>query len=340
MNDPSSFLSFGAEEPNEPPETPSDPDPYDGETDVDINADLSWTCSDPDGDDIVYDVYFEAEDPTPDVLVSDDQPENTYDPGTMDVNTMYYWQIVAKDEHDATTDGPIWSFSTETNDPPISPSDPEPYDGENGVSVNADISWTCIDPNGDEIVYDVFFEAEDPTPDILVSDDQPENTYDPGTMELGTTYYWRIIAKDEHDATTDGPIWSFTTRTNNSPSAPVIDGPIEGKPGISYTYTFVSTDPEGDDVWYYIDWGDGNYEDWFGPHPSGTIIEKTHVFDNTGTYIIYAKAKDTLGSESDWGTLTVTIPRGKVLNNPIMNFLQNQPNMFPLLQQLLVRFGL
>jgi hypothetical protein len=240
-------------------------------------------------------------------------------------------------------DGPssFLSFSAEEgNEPPNTPGSPDPDDNEVDVSINADLSWLCNDPDGDDIVYDVFFEAEDSTPDILVSNDQAENTYDPGTMELGTTYYWRIIAKDEHDATTEGPVWSFTTRTNNSPSTPIINGPVEGKPEVSYTYTFKSTDPEDDDLHYYIDWGDTTYEDWFGPFGSGEEIEKTHVFENEGTYIIYAKARDAFGSESDWGTLTVTIPRDKVLNRPILQFLQNHPNMFPLLQRLLQHFGL
>jgi hypothetical protein len=233
------------------------------------------------------------------------------------------------------------SFGTEEpNEPPNPPGSPNPDDNEIGVDINADLSWLCNDPDGDDIIYDVFFEAEDPTPDILVSNDQAENIYDPGTMEFGTVYYWQIVAIDEHEATTEGPIWSFTTRFNTSPDAPIINGPIEGKPGTSYSYTFKSTDPEGDNLYYYIDWGDGNIEDWFGPFSSGEEVEKTHVFENKGTYIIYAKAKDTLGSESEWGTFTVTIPRDKVVNRPILQFLQYHPNMFQLLQKLIQNLGL
>ena len=76
---------------NTAPNSPSNPDPYDGETGVDINHDLSWSCSDPDGDTLTYDVYFEAGDSTPDVLVSNDQSSTTYDPGTMSYSTHYYW---------------------------------------------------------------------------------------------------------------------------------------------------------------------------------------------------------------------------------------------------------
>jgi hypothetical protein len=109
---------------NNPPNTPSNPSPPDTATNQSIYADLSWTGGDPDAGDIVtYDVYFEANDSTPDVLVSDDQSATSYDPGTLGYNTHYYWKIVATDNHGASTNGPVWSFTTtrviwnQTNNP-------------------------------------------------------------------------------------------------------------------------------------------------------------------------------------------------------------------------------
>ena len=31
-----------------------------------------------------------------------------------------------------------------------------------------------------------------------------------------TTYYWKIISHDNHGATTQGPIWAFTTGSNTT----------------------------------------------------------------------------------------------------------------------------
>ena len=99
---------------------------------------------------------------------------------------------------------------------------------------------------------------------------------------------------------------------NEPPYAPSIDGPISGKPGTEYSYTFVSTDPNGDDIANYtIDWGDDNVEVVEGPVGSGEIITVSHTWDEQGTYIISAKATDIYGAESEWGILTVTMPKNQ-----------------------------
>jgi formylglycine-generating enzyme required for sulfatase activity len=47
------------------------------------------------------------------VLVCDDAATETCDPGTLDSSTLYYWQVIAEDEHGAITAGPVWEFTTE-----------------------------------------------------------------------------------------------------------------------------------------------------------------------------------------------------------------------------------
>jgi hypothetical protein len=98
--------------PNEPPNAPSNPSPADHATGIAINAGLSWTGGDPDvGDTVTYDVYFGTGLTPP--LVSDDQPGTAYDPGALSEDTIYYWYIVATDNHGASTAGPLWEFTTE-----------------------------------------------------------------------------------------------------------------------------------------------------------------------------------------------------------------------------------
>ncbi|UCF50383.1 MAG: PKD domain-containing protein [Thermoplasmatales archaeon] len=98
---------------------------------------------------------------------------------------------------------------------------------------------------------------------------------------------------------------------NNPPEIPTIDGPTSGNAETPYNYTFNSVDPDDDDVYYYIKWGDGYIESWDGPHPSGEDFEISHTYANEGSFTIEAKAKDSEGYESGWATLNVTMPRTK-----------------------------
>lgn len=100
---------------------------------------------------------------------------------------------------------------------------------------------------------------------------------------------------------------------NTPPDIPTINGLTSGKKGEEYEYTFVSIiDPEDDNIFYYIDWGDGSFEDWFGPYEPGLDIRVKHTWNKKGTYTIKAKVKDTYGAESDWGTLEVSMPMKKI----------------------------
>ncbi len=103
--------------------------------------------------------------------------------------------------------------------------------------------------------------------------------------------------------------WYLTGGINEQPDTPVIDGPINGKIGVEYEYNFSIFDPEGDMMYIRIDWGDGVPGKWDGPFSSGSVINYTHSWSKVGTYIIKAQAKDIYDYESDWGALTVTIPR-------------------------------
>jgi len=113
---------------------------------------------------------------------------------------------------------------------------------------------------------------------------------------------------------------------NNPPSTPEINGTTKGKVGTQLTYKFVSIDPDGDDVYYYIFWGDGNYSGWLGPYNSSVEISVNYSWSEMGTYTIKAKAKDVHGNESSWATLEVKIPRSReFINSRLLQILERFP---------------
>jgi len=124
---------------------------------------------------------------------------------------------------------------------------------------------------------------------------------------------------------------------NIPPSAPIITGPTSGKADTSYTYTFTSIDPDGNDVCYYIEWGDGITTTWTVFKPSGSPgYSESHTWNSGGIYTIKAKAKDTNGLESKWAELSVSMPKDKPYTNiPFQNLLQDIMELFPLFERLL-----
>ena len=126
-------------------------------------------------------------------------------------------------------------------------------------------------------------------------------------------------------------------RLSEPPEIPTIDGKTNGKTGKDYEYTFNSADPEGDDVRFYIEWGDNNTE-WTDYASSGTDINVKHNWTEKGTYLIRAKAVDAYGADSDWVTLEVNMPRFKSSNikyNLLELFLKRSLNAFPVIRYLL-----
>jgi len=217
---------------------------------------------------------------------------------------------------------------------PNTPSNPNPANGATNVALNKDLSWTG--GGAGTITYDVYFGATSSPP--KVSNNQSATTYDTGTLAYSTKYYWKIVAWDENQNTAQGPIWSFTTLTNpnSPPDDPDITGPVTGKPGSTYKYTIMATDPDGDMVSAYVIWGDGTITDWTANHNSGEEFSITHSWAEKGTYSVQVKVKDDTGAESGWTNLTVKMPTSFEITNPFLHWLfEHFPNAFPILRQFL-----
>ncbi|MCK5809100.1 hypothetical protein KAH37_08965 [bacterium] len=100
-----------AEEIDMPPTEPVWPSPQDGIVSVALDSELSWTEStDPDGGTVSYSILFGKTNPPTDKIASD--LTTTSFPATLEKDTRYYWQVIAKDEEDNETGSAIWTFDT------------------------------------------------------------------------------------------------------------------------------------------------------------------------------------------------------------------------------------
>lgn len=126
-------------------------------------------------------------------------------------------------------------------------------------------------------------------------------------------------------------------RLSIPPNAPTIDGKTSGRTGKDYEYKFNAVDPDGDDVKYYIDWGDNNTE-WTTYFSSGEDAKVKHSWSEKGDYTIKAKAVDINGAESEWGTLDITMPKNKPSNHRssfLERIFNKWPNAFPILRYIM-----
>ena len=112
----------------------------------------------------------------------------------------------------------ISEYVTNIAPQPTKARNPLPEPGAVDVPRDVDMSWTAGRYAATHDVYlgtsaeDVNAASRGNPMDVLVSQGQTGTDYDPGILEFGQTYYWRI---DEVNAAPDntiykGPIWEFT----------------------------------------------------------------------------------------------------------------------------------
>jgi len=135
-------------------------------------------------------------------------------------------------------------------------------------------------------------------------------------MTANTTYYYRGYAINSTGTgySTDG---TFTTSIG-TPTPPTISGPATLVTNQSGTYSFVSTDPQGEQISYAVDWNSDGTDLWmpYGsvPPPGGMTYVNSGVsqsasksWSTPGTYTVRVLSQDIMGNNSAWTTYTITV---------------------------------
>jgi hypothetical protein len=174
-----------------------------------------------------------------------------------------------------------------------------PYSGENLISSSTGVYWKVEGGSWD------FIEIEN------LGNNEYSAVIPP--QETGTVIYYYIHAEDysgrieKHPYIGASMAYNFITQFDNSPPLILnIDGPATGKPGVEYEFCINAIDPDGDEIYYYLNWGDGETSGWISENCS------SHSWNEVGTYTIGVKVKDEFDAESPLTELQLVIQKSKV----------------------------
>ncbi len=218
--------------------------------------------------------------------------------GGLTPGQTYYWRVdEVNDVHaESPWRGDVWSFRVR----PLTAWNPSPPDGISYVRLDEDLSW---ETGMDVLFHTLYFsQSFDEVNEgvgggfMIVNAD-----YDPGPLEVGTTYYWRVDEFARTAVTTRGEIWSFTT----VPEVQVSDPDLIG--------------------WWTLDEGEGTTAvDWSGHGNHGAFVGSPqwtygvqggalqlsggahlempalNVETNTATMTAWVKRE---GNQSDWAAV-------------------------------------
>ena len=121
---------------------------------------------------------------------------------------------------------------------------------------------------------------------------------------LGYAFYWMTLDL------------SYDSSQNSAPQTPApVQGLAQGYAGKILSYTATSKDPDGDQLFFTFDWGDGA--------TTKTLLSASftgranHIWKEKGTYKVKAMATDSQGASSGWSEpFSVSISGSSTVNSP------------------------
>ncbi len=291
---------------SDPPETPDTPSgPSSGYLNIEYSFETSTT--EQNGDDVKYGWDWDGDDQV-------DEWTGFYPSGAtasishvFESTGTYDVQVKAMDIfNDDSAFSPTKQVDITIGDPP---DDPDTPSGEtDGMHATYYYYETQTDdPNlGDQIYY--YFDWDD------MSNSDWLGPYDSGDT-ISAQHKWskpgefdvRVKAKDLAGSESDWSNALTVTMGNTPPEVPQEpEGPSSGIIGISYTFSTLTSDPEGDDIEYRFDWGDGSFSDWI------SVPFSSHKWLEPGEYGLRVKARDQW-DESEWsGFEMITMDEGSL----------------------------
>jgi hypothetical protein len=145
--------------------------------------------------------------------------------------------------------------------------------------------------------------------------------------EIGDTPY--NITYNNQD---NYPLMSPYNKTNKPPGRLKISGPFLRRAEVDINYSFNVMDPNGDCLFFQINWGDGTIEKSISPLDAEVNLTLRHSWKKPGLYTISATAEDPFRERTNRATQKVLIlSKKETLLSRILAFLER----FPLLKHII-----
>jgi hypothetical protein len=276
---------------------------------------INWSAIDIDGDKIKYDVYF-GESEIPQLYLENIEFDNL-ELSNLKIKTTYYWKIVAKDGKGGISEGPIWSFTTNSKPEIINvyPKDNSFVQGNRPEYLWGDLpktsvklTWEATDIDNDEIYYDVYFNGE------LYKENIKDNYIILDELSHNIEYNWKLIVKDQYGAITESSIQKFVINT------PPMLGQIYPKNNdilyqneITLYYYAYDSDNYNSYMKYYIYFSEDSSPNIYKEDNKGGNIKISNLKENTD-YYYRVIVEDDRGGKDDTGIMKIKIGENKIKN--------------------------
>ncbi len=184
---------------------------------IDNTLEFTWDASsDADGDAIKYTIEVSLNVDFTQVTHSINNITDTKRTIDLEKDKAYYWRVRANDSKNAASEfSSVFQFYTEgfgeENHLPFAPSLFKPNLGGTVQGNSVSLMWGATDVDGDSLTFDIYLDTN-MSPTTLIVNNHPGKDYAVSSLAAGTTYYWKIVAKDGRGGETVGQIWSFTTQ--------------------------------------------------------------------------------------------------------------------------------
>ncbi|MBN1508218.1 MAG: hypothetical protein JW955_15320 [Sedimentisphaerales bacterium] len=183
------------------------PDPADGAVDV-VAGLFTWT---PGMSAKADDIYLGTTPELGEAEFQGKQPSSLalfFYPGELQPDVTYYWRVDTTDTSGALHTGVVWSFHVM----PVKATEESPADGTSFIVTAPTLTWKAGQNFPTHDLYlgtdKALVEARDAS---VFMGNLADPTFDPGTLDASTTYYWCVDEQDALGQTWAGDVWSFTT---------------------------------------------------------------------------------------------------------------------------------